>query len=93
MAKNTVEIRILGQRIPLKTSDTDPELIKEVVQLVTERIQEAEERARNASAPHQIALLALLDLAEEYIRAKRRTADFQKKVQDQSDHLLSLLDS
>ncbi len=88
----TTEVKLLGQRIVLKTSEKDPETIRQILQLVVLRIEEAEKRSKGA-APHQIALLALLDLAEEYIKAKKRTVDFKQQLDDKSSKLLSLIEA
>lgn len=93
MNKNaTLELKLLGQRIVLKPSETDPEVINQVVQLVTLKLSEAEGRTRGG-APHQVALLALLDLAEEYVKAKKRTLDFKQQLDDKSSKLLSLVEA
>jgi cell division protein ZapA (FtsZ GTPase activity inhibitor) len=88
----TVELKLLGQKLVLRPSETDPELIKEVIELVTKKVTEAESRTKTAAA-HQIALLALLDLAEEYCKAKRRTRDYQRDVEDKTGKLLSLVEA
>jgi cell division protein ZapA (FtsZ GTPase activity inhibitor) len=88
----TTEVKLLGQRIVLKSSETDPEVIRQVLQLVTLKINEAEARSRGA-APHQIALIALMDLAEEYVKAKKRTLDFKRQLDDKSSKLLSLVEA
>ena len=89
---STTEIKLLGQRIVLKSSETDPEIIAQVVQLVTLKLSEAESRRRGA-APHQAALVALLDLAEEYVNAKKRALDFKQQLDDKSSHLLSWVEA
>jgi cell division protein ZapA (FtsZ GTPase activity inhibitor) len=90
--QQTTEVKLLGQRIVLKTSEADPEVLQQVLQLVTLKISEAESRSRGA-APHQVALVALLDLAEEYIKAKKRTLDFKRQLDDKSNQLLSLVEA
>ena len=67
-------------------------MIRQVLQLVSLKVSEAEKRSKGA-APHQIALLALLDLAEEYIKAKKRTLDFKQQLDDKSSKLLSLVEA
>ena len=89
---STTEVRLLGQRIVLKSSETDPEVVREIVQLSTLKLTESEARNRGA-APHQIALMALLDLAEEYVRAKTRTIDFKQQVENQTTQLLGLVEA
>lgn len=86
------ELRFAGQRIALKTSQKDPEIADEVLSLVSSRLKKAEGRTR-ASAPHHIALLALLDLAEEYAAAKRRTQDYQNEVAAKAGEILKQLEN
>lgn len=93
MKQQAIEIKLLGQKIALKTSEVDPALTSQIVTLVQNRIKDAEQRAPKISAPHQIMLLALLDLAEEYILAKKRTTEFKQRVDEKSSHLLGLIDS
>lgn len=88
----TTEVKLLGQKIVLKSSETDPDTIHEVVQLVTLKLAEAELRSKGA-APHQVALVALLDLAEEYVKAKKRTLEFKQQVDDKSTQLLDLVEA
>ena len=88
----SVEIRLAGQKIVLKASESDPELVREIVELVSVKIKNAEKRGKGTS-PHQIALVALLDLAEEYVKAKRRTSAFKREINDRSDHLMKILES
>ncbi len=87
-----VEIKLLGQRVVLKSSELDPETVQQVVKLVSTKLTEAENRSKGA-APHQIALLALLDLAEEYLQAKARTQDFKTRVDEKTNQLLGFLET
>lgn len=86
------DIRLLGQKIVLKSSETDPEILRQVIQLASSKLSDAEAR-HPASAPHQIALVALLDLAEEYIKARRRSSDFKRQIDEKSSKLLSLVEA
>ena len=87
------EIKLLGQRIVLKASDKNPEFVQEVLSLVSGRLAEAEERgkANSNSAPHQVTLIALLDLAEEYVKAKKRVMEYQVQLDHASEQLLKLV--
>lgn len=86
------EVRLLGQKILLKSSESDPEVISQIVELASSKLNEVESRSKGA-APHQIALLALLDLAEEYVQAKRRTLEFKRQLDDKSNKLLTLVEA
>jgi len=54
-------------------------------------LAEAERRAPRTALPQQVALLAILDLAEEYVRAKKRVAEYQSQIQAKSDDLADRL--
>jgi len=90
--KHSAEIRLLGQRIAIKSKETDPELVDEVVELVARLIRNAEMRSKSAAA-HQVAILALLDLAEEYVQAKRRTVQYKKQVDSRQMELLEMIEA
>jgi hypothetical protein len=40
-----------------------------------------------------VTLLALLDVAEEYVQARKRVAGYQREVADKSKELSNLLDA
>ena len=88
----SIEVNLLGQKIALKSTESDPEVIQAIFQLVSKKLGEAESRARGAAA-HQVALLALLDLAEEYVKARKRTLDFKQQLDDKSSKLLDLVEA
>lgn len=88
-----LEIKILGQKVPIKATDNDPEFTEEVISLVSKRIELAESRLKGTRLAHQVTLLALLDLAEEYVRAKRRTVDYQTEIEARATRVQSLLDA
>jgi hypothetical protein len=88
----TAEIRLLGERITLRTTDNDPEFTAEVVELVSSRLEAAEKRIKGEKSKYQVTLIALLDLAEEYVRAKKRTADFKAEIERRSDELLNQIE-
>ncbi|HUP57354.1 MAG TPA: cell division protein ZapA [Bdellovibrionota bacterium] len=92
-AQSALEISIQGQRIPLRARHDDPEKVQEVVELVSERLRDAEKRSKSSTAPHQVALLALLDLAEEFLRVKEKTEAFKKQMSEKSERLISLLEA
>ncbi len=84
-----IEISFLGQKMMFKASG-DPEKNTEVLELVTKKLLSAESRAKNL-APHQIAILALLDLAEDYIQAKTNTKKFKLNMDQKSKELFRLI--
>ena len=85
-----VEIQLLGQKISLKASESDPVLVKEIVELVSSKVKSAEKRSKGGIAS-QILLLALLEIAEEYVKAKHRTIHFKREVGEKSENLNQVL--
>ncbi len=90
---NSREIRFLGQKFPLRMHNTDPELADETLALVTQVLERAEGRitARANPIPHQVMLLALLDLAEEYVQARHRSETYRAELRGLVKDLYRLL--
>ncbi len=74
-----MEIDILGERLLIRASE-DPNLVSEVAELVKLRLQEANRRLSGTSQKNRVLLLALLDLAEEYVKSKRRILSHRSKI-------------
>lgn len=88
-----VELSLFGQKIVLKHRAEDPELVDRVVGLVNLKVKEAQARVPKGSAPHHITLVALLDLAAEYLQAKSRTEVFKDEVDRKSTELMSWIET
>ena len=91
LKKHTIELNLKGQTIVLKT-EADPVLAEQVTKLVKERLAQAEARVQS-SAPHLSAILALFDLAEEYVQAKARAGQHQETFERKTKDLLHFIDS
>jgi cell division protein ZapA (FtsZ GTPase activity inhibitor) len=88
-----VEVRLLGQKIVLKAAG-DPDRVKEVAELVTTKLKAAEKRGKGAgTVPHLVALLALFDLAEDLIQAKKRVSEHQGAIETRARELFELVES
>lgn len=91
--KNHVfEIKLMGQKIVLKTQ-ADPKLVEEVTALVVARLAASEKRIKSGGAPHLAALLALFDVAEDYVEAKRKINEHQAELIRKVQQLQSWVDS
>jgi cell division protein ZapA (FtsZ GTPase activity inhibitor) len=88
----TVELKILGQKIVLKSGEQyQPEFVSEVIELVSKKLQEAEQRTKGLAAAHYVAVLALMDLAEDYLKAKKLVSEHQQAILAKSEELSQLL--
>ena len=76
----------MGQKIVLKTS-ADPKKVEAIVSLVKDRLEQSEKRLKGNSAPHLAAILALFDLGEEYLEAKKRTHDHLHQIETRTKNL------
>ncbi len=65
----TIEFSALGTRLRLAPGD-NPDEVRDLVQLVQERIEEVEQAAPNAQ-PLQVALLTALNLAEQLSKERK----------------------
>ena len=93
MKPNQIELSLFGQKIFLKHRTRDPALVEQVVALVNAKVREAQTRSPEGSAPHHVALVALLDLAAEYIQAKSRTDDFKREIDRKSTELRTWIET
>lgn len=90
--QETIEVKLLGQRVLLKSSEADPEIMQQAVRLASNLLSDVETRSPDLP-PHQVALLALLDLAEEYTKAKMRTEEYKRQVEFKSSKIFSLVEA
>jgi len=91
MKAKTIDLEFLGQRMALK-SKGDPEVADQVVDLVNARLKDAEKRARGLPA-HKVALLALLELAEEMVQAKNRATVYQGEVRQKAENIKKFIET
>jgi cell division protein ZapA (FtsZ GTPase activity inhibitor) len=91
-SQNKVELSVLGKKISLRASESDPELLAEITELVNTKITSAEKRIKSGVSS-QILLLALMEIAEEYVKAKHRTIQFKREVGERSEHLLGVIEN
>ena len=84
-----VQLEFCGQKLGLKTKG-DEEFVNEAVELAKLKLADATARGKGA-APHQLALIALFDLAEDYVRAKRRTQKHKEQLNEKCAKVLDLV--
>lgn len=90
---STIELALFGQKIHLKHGFDDPLFAEEVARLVTRKVKEAQARGPKAAAPHHVALIALLEIAAEYLQARSRVEDYQRELEGKVAELKTELQS
>ncbi|MCA9553861.1 MAG: cell division protein ZapA [Myxococcales bacterium] len=89
-ARRSLELELFGQRLTV-VSDSDPALVREVVDFVNRRMEQIRDGAPRAGAD-QVALLAALNIAEELFEERRRRDALKRTVRERSRTLLGAID-
>lgn len=91
MKDQSVEIKLLGQKITLKFTG-DSKDTEEVIRLVSQKLADAEKRGKSL-ASHQVALLALLDLAEENVQVRKHFTTQKRTMNTMTRELSDLIEA
>ena len=91
MDKRVIEVDFFGEKISLKTQG-DPEVVEEAIDLAMIKMANAKQRTKHG-APHRLAILALLDLAEEYVKAKERVSALKHEMGEKSEQINKLIEA
>lgn len=91
---SSIELDLLGEKLLVRASE-DPDFVNEVAELVKLRLQEAGRRLSQKEARpsrQNVLLLALLELAEEYVKSKRRSLVHRSKIGSKIAEIRTMLD-
>ena len=84
-----VTVEIGGHRYPIR-SDLDPEYVATLAAYVDERMQAAARETTPDTA--RIAVLAALNIADEYFRCRQLTSTESTRLRERAEHLERLVD-
>src|SRR5687768_719826 len=87
--KRSVEVEILGQRMVLKAED-DPRHVERLASYVKRKVDELSAHGPVSSA--KLAVLAALNIADDYFRALDEAREFKRQVAQRSRAMLSELE-
>lgn len=88
-SKQRVEVQILGQRMLLK-SDEDPRHVERLASYVKRKVDEV--AAHGPVSSSKLAVLAALNIADDYFRALEEAREFKRTVAQRSRSLLGELE-
>ncbi len=88
-AKASVEISILGQRLNVR-ADGDPRHVERLASYVRRKVDELS--AQGAVPSIKLAVLAALNIADDYFRALDETRELKRQVAQRSRALLAELE-
>ena len=92
--KNLVRVEILGREYTVK-SDEGEERVRKIAEYVNEKIKKISESAKTLSTLN-VAILAALDIANEYFEALEGHGDLSRRVEKiemKSGRLIEIINS
>ncbi|MBU0574615.1 MAG: cell division protein ZapA [Proteobacteria bacterium] len=87
--KKRFEVRILGQDLSV-ISDSGDEHVENVIRYVSEKVEEAGKAAGSKNALN-IAILAALNIADEYLRMMGVKENIYSQLESRSEQLIHLI--
>jgi len=87
--KKRFEVRILGQDLSV-ISDSGDEHVENVIRYVSEKVEEAGKAAGSKNALN-IAILAALNIADEYLRMMGVKGNIYSQLESRSEQLIHLI--
>ena len=90
-ARRQMEVTMVGQKFKVR-SDADENYVQTLAAYVDKKIADISKQTRTVTT-RQVALLAALDIADEYFRAHDKLKTLRKEVRRRSRRLLEILDN
>jgi len=87
--KKRFEVRILGQELSV-ISDSGDEHVADVIRYVSDKVAAAEKVTGSKNALN-IAILAALNIADEYLRMRGVKEDGYSQLESRSEQLINLI--
>jgi cell division protein ZapA len=88
--KRTMEISIMGQKFMIK-SESDDEYVGKVAKFVDTKIGEVMQSTKSVASLN-VAILAAMNIADEYFKFRRDRQDRFTKVEKKIEDLIELID-
>ena len=87
--KKRFEVRILGQELSV-VSDSGDEHVAEVIRFVSDKVEEAGKAAGSKNTLN-IAILAALNIADEYLRVMGAKENIYSQLENRSEQMIHLI--
>jgi cell division protein ZapA len=87
--KKRFEVKILGQGLSV-VSDSGDEHVANVIRLVSDKVEEAE-KAVGSKNTLNIAILAALNIADEYLRVMGVKENVYSQLESRSEQMIDLI--
>jgi len=89
--KKCYDIKILGQELAV-TSDTEDDQVANVVRFVNDKMEEIV-RSRDGLRTLDVAILAALNISEDYLKLKGVNQDLCDQLELRSEKLIQLIEN
>lgn len=89
-SERITEVKIYNQIYPVR-SGGDPDYVRQLADYVHQKMEEVSERTPTVDTL-KVAILAALNIADEYFAAKHELAAVEKVVTEKSAEMAALLD-
>jgi cell division protein ZapA len=89
--KKRFEVRILGQELSV-ISDSGDEHVTNVIRFVSDKVEEAGKAAGSRNALN-IAILAALNIADEYLQLMGAKEDGYNQLENRAEQLIHLMNN
>lgn len=90
MESGKVKVTILGQTYNIK-GDTSPEYIMQLSEYVNQKMEEIGDSVPGGNSL-QLAILASLNIADEYFQVKKISTGIEGAIEDKTKEIISLLE-
>jgi len=87
--KKRFDVKILGQELSV-VSDSGDEHVAEVIRFVSDKVEEAGKAAGSKNALN-IAILAALNIADEYLRVMGSKENIYSQLESRSEQMIHLI--
>ena len=88
---NTIEVTILGRKIPLKKKG-DEEYIRKVAEYVRDKVEEIQRQVPNTTETN-IAILTALNIADELFSATEKQKETFNRIDNYCSELIEFIDT
>ena len=89
--KKSFQIKILGQELTV-LSDSGDEHVEKVVKYLSDKLEEIE-KSTNRTNNLNIAILAALNIADEYIKMQGFKEEMRSQVEKRTESIIHLIDN
>ena len=90
MSKKTIEVSIFNHKFSVKT-DNNEAFVAQLATYVNEKVEEVKKQAKQTPSIN-VALLACLNIAEEYLKFKQERGRIKDKTEKKVRDLIDLID-